>query len=467
MREIYILVLAIILLNVRSEACTIVYSYDGQNAFAGNNEDFLNNTEAKLWFVPGDHNHYGAAFWGFDYYVFRANWIPQGGMNEHGLFFDRTAVPESDLIKDRSKKDAGPFFLNKILRKCKTVQEVVDLITQYNLKFFSKGQILFADRNGDCVIIDHNHISRSQSPYAVAVNFRQSDPGRGGYPSKRYDGARSMLEKNPEASFSNFESVLEEVAQTGMEYSTIYSQICDLKAGKIRLYQFRNFENFFELDLAAELQKGKHNYTVSELFQPKRIEQLMQVIYQQGMDSCLNSLKNLSSQALLPPESELRFVAKSLQESHLPAYFQEFSMELLSYYPDSDKTMILLGKHYLRLGELEKGKHFFEAAYECNPNNYLAAQWMAYEQGKVRNGNTTFRLKGFQDARLVTICFANENWEDYLHVMQRKDGGWLCSCDLYPGDYQYVYKVDGQYVLDPGVEELVDYSATQVMVYHK
>jgi hypothetical protein len=65
-------------------------------------------------------------------------------------------------------------------------------------------------------------------------------------------------------------------------------------------------------------------------------------------------------------------------------------------------------------------------------------------------GNTTFRLKGYQGARLVTLSGAFNNWNPSTTVFARGRGEWLCRIDLAPGKHQYKFVVDGQWIVDPG-----------------
>ncbi|PLX19736.1 MAG: hypothetical protein C0599_10385, partial [Salinivirgaceae bacterium] len=97
MKNILLFVLMFQLLQSNLIACTIIVSDDGENVYVGNNEDFLNDIKSKIWFEPATAKKYGAAYWGFNYFPFKAQRIPQGGMNEHGLFFDKTSVPEKAL----------------------------------------------------------------------------------------------------------------------------------------------------------------------------------------------------------------------------------------------------------------------------------------------------------------------------------------------------------------------------------
>lgn len=64
-------------------------------------------------------------------------------------------------------------------------------------------------------------------------------------------------------------------------------------------------------------------------------------------------------------------------------------------------------------------------------------------------GNTTFRLKGFGDASIVTLAGSFNSWNQSQLVCGHEGDEWLCRVDLEPGYYTYKFIVDGNWVLDP------------------
>jgi hypothetical protein len=311
MKNILLFVLVLQLMQSQLIACTIIFSNDGENVYAGNNEDFLNTAKSKIWFEPASAKKYGAAYWGFNYFPFKAQRIPQGGMNEYGLFFDKTSVPEKALKMDKDKRNAGAFYLSRILERCKTVDEAIEMIQKRNLKHFTKGQILLADKTGNYAIIDNNVITKKTKDYAVITNFRVSEPELGGFPSQKYSSAVKMFESNKEATVGNFENILDEVHQVGSKYSTIYSQICDLKNGKINLYHFHNFEHSKTFDLQEELEKGKNAYYIADLFPNRIFPMIYETYLSSGLDAALSNLKQFKNEKYSFCESELYFFCPS------------------------------------------------------------------------------------------------------------------------------------------------------------
>ena len=68
-------------------------------------------------------------------------------------------------------------------------------------------------------------------------------------------------------------------------------------------------------------------------------------------------------------------------------------------------------------------------------------------------GNTTFKLKGYADARLVVLAGSFNNWNESQLLFGREGDEWVCRLDLEPGVYTYKFIVDGNWILDPSNPE--------------
>jgi len=64
--------------------------------------------------------------------------------------------------------------------------------------------------------------------------------------------------------------------------------------------------------------------------------------------------------------------------------------------------------------------------------------------------NYTFKLKGHGDAKKVTLCGTFNNWQPDGYSMGLKGGEWTISFHLKPEKYLYKFRVDGDWILDPG-----------------
>ncbi|MCA1566506.1 MAG: hypothetical protein LC803_12860 [Acidobacteria bacterium] len=68
-------------------------------------------------------------------------------------------------------------------------------------------------------------------------------------------------------------------------------------------------------------------------------------------------------------------------------------------------------------------------------------------------GNTTFRLKGYADARVVVLAGSFNNWNESQLLFAREGDEWVCRVDLAPNRYTYKFIIDGNWLLDPANPE--------------
>lgn len=64
-------------------------------------------------------------------------------------------------------------------------------------------------------------------------------------------------------------------------------------------------------------------------------------------------------------------------------------------------------------------------------------------------GNTTFTLKGYPNARVVTLAGTFNSWDSRHVLCGRVEDSWICRIDLAPGKYLYKFVVDEDWILDP------------------
>jgi hypothetical protein len=64
-------------------------------------------------------------------------------------------------------------------------------------------------------------------------------------------------------------------------------------------------------------------------------------------------------------------------------------------------------------------------------------------------GNTTFKLRGYADARIVVLAGSFNNWNESQLLFAREGDEWVCRVDLTPDRYTYKFVVDGNWLLDP------------------
>ena len=71
-------------------------------------------------------------------------------------------------------------------------------------------------------------------------------------------------------------------------------------------------------------------------------------------------------------------------------------------------------------------------------------------------GNTTFRLKGHPNARVVAVAGSFNDWNQSQVLCGKEADEWVCRIDLTPGKYTYKFIIDGDWILDPANPDTED-----------
>ena len=64
-------------------------------------------------------------------------------------------------------------------------------------------------------------------------------------------------------------------------------------------------------------------------------------------------------------------------------------------------------------------------------------------------GNTTFKLKGHANARLVAVAGSFNEWNQSQYFFAKEGEGWVCRIDLPVGRHTYKFIIDGDWITDP------------------
>jgi uncharacterized protein with HEPN domain len=262
-RSILLIILGLAI-NDLSFGCTIFTSSSSTAVFAGNNEDMC-TTNTEIHLIPSGKGGYGRIFWGF---IGDENY--QGGMNEHGLFFDGAGIPEISITTSNNLPEfEGRYVMETILEKCATVDEAIDILKKYSLSHLQYSHNLIADATGDAAIIEWGNtglkiIRKGDKDYLIATNFNICESSNARNECQRYNIAENILSTEA-PSIKSFEKALSLTQQEG-PFCTVYSNICDLKNKKVYLYNFHNFAINSEIDLIDELKKGEKKYRIRDFF---------------------------------------------------------------------------------------------------------------------------------------------------------------------------------------------------------
>lgn len=229
-------------------ACTIFKVTRQGRTLVGNNEDD-SSTETKVWFLVPEKGKYGRVFFGY------SDSVPQGGMNERGLFFDWVADnPSDNWVRDAGKLNYGGSVSEKILEEAATVDEALVFYEIYNETAFLKSRTMLVDRSGAAAIVSWRN---------GRLNIER---GRSDVLAMGYAGAtaQKMLERMRGLSLESVRLTLEACVQDG-EYPTQYSNLYDLQHGDVYVYSFLRKQPFVRLNLSEELSKGNHYYSIPRI----------------------------------------------------------------------------------------------------------------------------------------------------------------------------------------------------------
>lgn len=257
-----------------NQTCTIITAaYKGTVLFA-NNEDW-HSPDPLIGFYPASPERYGSIHVGFRH---SDGSIEFGGaMNDHGLAWDVNGLPQSALKPHPEKPYSHETdnYLSTITKKAATVEDAIQIAYDFDFGDSMSLQIHIADASGDAVIISagsNGEIAFTRKAAGdgnlVSTNFNLANP-ENGTKGWRYDTATSMLMEinvSGELSIEQIGGILEAVHLDTLTSYTLYSNIFDLKNGKIYLYYLSQYDELVDLDLTEELSKGERIVEMRDLF---------------------------------------------------------------------------------------------------------------------------------------------------------------------------------------------------------
>ena len=88
-------------------------------------------------------------------------------------------------------------------------------------------------------------------------------------------------------------------------------------------------------------------------------------------------------------------------------------------------------------------------AVDENGQNLHVYNLRVYTARASEDGNTTFKLKGFPNAKEVVLTGSFNRWDEHLFKMHQTDDGWIITLQINPGEYEYKFIVDGNWMEDP------------------
>ena len=250
--------------SVDTHACSIVYYVDPSTGkiYVANNEDYWYDTKAYVQIMPGSVKEHARLWYGWDQFA-------QGGVNQHGLFFDAAVTPKQE-IPDGFTNPNGRNVGDEILAFCRTVEEAVNYLEKEKIAV-SEGHMMLGDGEGNAVVLEwvngEIRVIRMQENYLIATNFLLSETDPDNIECPRY---KSIEERVKQLKISESDVDLRAVGNTisgavqvprtdesGRVGGTLYSSFIDITAMELVLVPRLDNTKVLQLDLAEEFQRGK------------------------------------------------------------------------------------------------------------------------------------------------------------------------------------------------------------------
>lgn len=136
-----------------SAACSVLYFYDETTAtaYVANNEDYWLDQEVVIRIVPARGQRYGRLWYGWDDFA-------QGGVNEHGLFFDGAVTPESEIPPGYGSPRGN--LGDRMLANCRSVEEALELLDREKVAL-RNAHVMIGDGAGNAVVIEWMNSQKS------------------------------------------------------------------------------------------------------------------------------------------------------------------------------------------------------------------------------------------------------------------------------------------------------------------
>ena len=280
-------------------ACTNFMATDevlvlfGDSEDGGLGHDLVENPEsAAVFFVPGTPRVYGRMHLGWvlegRYHAYQA------GMNERGLAYGLTSVPNTPLDShpERPYSFSDTPYFDRLLALCETVAEVIEHTLEYSADelWF---QAMFVDAKGDAVVIGPGAdgefaFTRKEADadiFTAVSTINLANPPRFPWTDavKRRDDANAILQAalgEDALSLKTFAQALDAVHRDSLGIGgsyTMYSTTYDLTHRIAYIYFMSQFDEAVKIDLAEELARGSEVLLMTDLFsddlQERAIEQ--------------------------------------------------------------------------------------------------------------------------------------------------------------------------------------------------
>lgn len=249
------------ILSNRSTACSVLYYVDPLTGkvYVVNNEDYWLDVDAYIQIEPKSKNKFARLWYGWDNFA-------QGGINEHGLFFDAAVTPEQEKIK--GYKNPNDNLGDKLLATCADVDDALLFIEKEKIAL-NKSHFMFGDKTGRAVVVEwvdgEKKIHWIKGNQLIMTNFLLSKPEVGNHPCHRYESIEKRITNMENSGEINLLTIGNTFGQAGQAPQkleegrfggTVYTSFIDVTDNVIFLsYKLSNVK-VIKLDLNLEFEKS-------------------------------------------------------------------------------------------------------------------------------------------------------------------------------------------------------------------
>lgn len=184
----------------------------------------------------------------------------------------------------------------------------------------------------------------------------------------------------------------------------------------------------------------------------KMIRSILKHGYDKGIKKFLQPNSTLINSAIIS-EGQASYVAMQLK------WRKRFNEEksLLKMITKTFSTSFNAHKNYavhcVRNGFTQEGIEYYKKALAIKPDKEVA-NTVRLLTSKQLEGNVTFVLKDYLYASSVSVSGTFNNWSYSNTPLLKKNGVWITTIQLPPGEYAYQFIVDGYSMLDPKNQEV-------------
>lgn len=212
---------------------------------------------------------YGAAFTGATRY--KGTIAPQSGMNEHGIVFTTLAIYEPTNQKKLSGKPISDraLFLESVLQKCKSLEEVEEYFAQYDRSIFINDLFVYMDSDGRVLFVEPYLMHYYNDPTLVQSNFCPSETqDKSMIMQERFIRGNAFIKNAYSTDFSFARSMIEEMTVCRERHGdgTLISTLWDNQNLTFEVIFYHDFDSVRSYDLRSELLKGDTTYIMENMF---------------------------------------------------------------------------------------------------------------------------------------------------------------------------------------------------------